>query len=454
MKNRNNGSRSAAQTAADVARATKGLIRVIRAAMLSGLHSALTAATKELLPSIIKWAVIILVVSLMLPFLILAALPNIFFGFDTVEDSSIEEMTSKALDIGGAYMSVEEYEKNYMDSVVTSLTSQYESEGIQIDGIEVTNVDSEEDLFWLIAINSAAHQQDLNEMSAEEIRDLTISRVTHVVTLKEIILGEGSSSTKKTTLKVDFDRMEPEELMDKLEFDEDERTWAGALFESLSESEGIEEYKSYYTTHEPNYGGDTSGTGFPEHGTSFGNEIDTSGFVDPTTKNNLDLAAYAVQAWENNWGYVWGTYGDVLTGPLFEYKCTQYPDGVGNYADFIRENWVGRRTTDCAGLVKGYGWLDPSTSTFRYGSNGMPDYGADQLYSTAVKAGADHGKVDNIPEIPGLILWKSGHMGVYVGGGYAVEAMGTTYGVVRTKVEGRGWQGWCKLPYITYLEEE
>ena len=35
---------------------------------------------------------------------------------------------------------------------------------------------------------------------------------------------------------------------------------------------------------------------------------------------------------------------------------------------------------------------------------------------------------------------------------YAIEAMGTQYGVVRTKVEGRGWQGWCKIPYIQYDE--
>ena len=34
-----------------------------------------------------------------------------------------------------------------------------------------------------------------------------------------------------------------------------------------------------------------------------------------------------------------------------------------------------------------------------------------------------------------------------------IEAMGTKYGVVKTKVEGRGWSGWCKLPYLTYLEE-
>lgn len=51
------------------------------------------------------------------------------------------------------------------------------------------------------------------------------------------------------------------------------------------------------------------------------------------------------------------------------------------------------------------------------------------------------------------MLWKSGHAGVYIGGGYAIEAMGTSKGVVKTKVSDRNWQGWGKLPYIDYREE-
>ena len=58
--------------------------------------------------------------------------------------------------------------------------------------------------------------------------------------------------------------------------------------------------------------------------------------------------------------------------------------------------------------------------------------------------------LSNDKTLSGFGLWKQGHWGVYVGNGYAIEAMGTQYGVVRTKVEGRGWQGWCKIPYIQY----
>ena len=80
----------------------------------------------------------------------------------------------------------------------------------------------------------------------------------------------------------------------------------------------------------------------------------------------------------------------------------------------------------------------------------MPDYTADQMYAAAKENGTEYGGMDTMPDIVGLGLWKQGHWGVYVGSGYAIEAMGTQYGVVRTKVEGCGWQGWCKIPYIQY----
>ena len=221
------------------------------------------------------------------------------------------------------------------------------------------------------------------------------------------------------------------------------------LFNTLFESDALDEYGGYFSADVPSYGGDTGYKGDYQHGDGYGNEIDISGFTDPGVKNNLDMAAYAIQAYENNWGYVWGTYGNVLTESLFAYKLEQYPDGVGNYEEFIEDNWLNRRTTDCVGLIKGYGWLDPDTLKIGYGTNGMPDYGANQMYEAAdVKGG-----MDTMPDIPGIAVWKSGHIGVYVGGGMVVEAMGTKYGVVMTELEGRGWQGWCKIKYIDYMEE-
>lgn len=55
-----------------------------------------------------------------------------------------------------------------------------------------------------------------------------------------------------------------------------------------------------------------------------------------------------------------------------------------------------------------------------------------------------------MPDTPGLAVWKSGHIGVYIGNGEVIEAMDTRYGVVKTKLQGRGWIHWLEVPGIKY----
>ena len=398
----------------------------------------------ETLPLLFKAVVGILAGLLLIPMMIFTAMPNMFFGYSSSETEDITRMTEQAMDIGGIYMSLEDFENTYIDSIVTGLVSEYERRGTAIDHIEVSGSLGEDDLLWFIAINSVAYKQDLETMGVDNIRSACTSRLSYTPSLHMLTGGD----TVTTTLKVQVRKLDPDAMMDSLGFEEDARTWAGALHEILSESDALNKYASYFEANRPSYSGDGSYTGGVQHGTGYGTAIDMSGFVSPGTKNNLDLAAYAIQAWENNWGYVWGTFGDVLTDSLFAYKLRQYPDGVGNYESFIRANWLGRRTADCVGLIKGYGWLDASSGAIRYGTNGMPDCGADQMYRSAT----EKGPMSTMPEIPGLAVWKTGHIGVYIGGGYVVEAMGTRYGVVKTQVAGRSWQGWCKIPYIDYME--
>ena len=194
------------------------------------------------------------------------------------------------------------------------------------------------------------------------------------------------------------------------------------------------------------YGAGGTYTGDIQYGGAQALELDVSQFADPDTKNAQDLVAYVIHAWQSGWGYVWGTYGQVLTPALLDYKLRQYPEGVGQYASVIRERWLGGRTADCIGLIKGYGWLDPDTLTIGYGTNGMPDIGADAMYQAASAKGG----MDTMPDTPGLAVWKSGHIGVYIGNGEVIEAMGTNYGVVRTDLAERNWTAWLEIPYIQY----
>ena len=450
--NEQENSRSGLQKAVDLAHAARAARRILQAAAAAGVQGAAAAAVKESVPLLLKILLTVLAALLIIPMVVFTALPNIFFGYGSSNTDAVVQMTGQAMAIGGVYMSLDDFEAAQIDSVVTGIVAEYEENGTAIDRIEVSSSMTEKDLRWIIAINSAAYRQDLNVMSADLVRDFCRSSLSYFPSLS---FAEGDGVV--TTLRVEVKHLDPEDLMDGLGFDKDARQWAGALYETLEQSDAINKYRTYFETHRPDYSGDGSYSGDVQYGTDHDNTIDISGFIDPGTKNNLDLAAYAIQAWENNWGYVWGTYGNVLTRALFDYKKQQYPDGVGNYAEFIESHWLVRRTADCIGLIKGYGWLDTESMTIGYATNGMPDYGADQMYQACKNAGTrntDYGDISTMPEVPGLMLWKSGHAGVYIGGGYAIEAMGTRKGVVKTEVSGRGWQGWGKLPYINYLEEK
>lgn len=172
-------------------------------------------------------------------------------------------------------------------------------------------------------------------------------------------------------------------------------------------------------------------------------------FTNPGNKNNVDLVIWAKTALNERWGYVWGTFGQVLTSGLLAAKVEQYPDAVGGYYDFIVANWLGNRTADCIGLIKGYSWLDDVTHETVYGSNGMPDIGADQMYEAAI----EKGPISTIPEIPGLAVWKPGHIGIYIGNGQVIEAAGTRIGVIQSSLYNGTFTHWLKIPYINYIEE-
>ena len=226
-----------------------------------------------------------------------------------------------------------------------------------------------------------------------------------------------------------------EEVYEKL------TTWRGRVVTDAERSNAVDIYAMVMGS----MGGDTF-NGTYEPGGSVPIELNASMLTDLTTKNAADLVTYVTNAWNSGWGYVWGTYGQTLTPELLQYKLTQYPDGVGKYAAFIRTNWLGKHTADCVGLIKGYGWLSTDTMAIDYGTHGMPDIGANEMYYSATRKGT----IETIPDTPGLAVWKSGHIGVYIGNGEVIEAMGTKYGVVKTQLEGRGWTHWLEVPGIEY----
>lgn len=90
-----------------------------------------------------------------------------------------------------------------------------------------------------------------------------------------------------------------------------------------------------------------------------------------------------------------------------------------------RKGQVGKVNVDCSGLIAGYRQLN---------------IGSYQLYQTAYTR-MSIAKINDFA--PGVVLWKSGHVGVYIGKvdgvPMCIEAKGINYGTVMTKVSATKW---------------
>lgn len=163
------------------------------------------------------------------------------------------------------------------------------------------------------------------------------------------------------------------------------------------------------------------------------------------TIKSTDLVNFVIKAKDDGWGYVYSAQGELYTRELAEKWGLANRSNKG-YDYFVNKcsHWFGHRVVDCSGLV---------IEAFR---SQIPKYGdksANTLYSRCV----ENGSLNTIPEIPGLCVWKKGHIGVYIGNNNVIEAGATSVGVVlsalHSPVNSR-WTNWGKMADVVYTDEE
>ena len=144
--------------------------------------------------------------------------------------------------------------------------------------------------------------------------------------------------------------------------------------------------------------------------------------------------------------YWFGTFGQAASRELYEQKKRQYPT---KYEWVYDPGMAGKKVHDCAGLVKGYLWSESPEDT-KPTYNPAQDKSANAMY-TACKT---KGEIATLPEVPGLLVFYDGHVGVYIGGGEVIECRGRRYGVVKTKLADRPWTKWGYHPDIKYEAQQ
>lgn len=124
--------------------------------------------------------------------------------------------------------------------------------------------------------------------------------------------------------------------------------------------------------------------------------------------------------------YVMGCFGAPLTGA----NVTRYCNNHSYNKDSKRTAMIKAAANqsppvygfDCVNLIKGvlWGWCGAPSKTYGgagYAVNGVPDVGADGM----IKLCTDVSTTGWASMVPGEAVWCSGHIGVYIGNGLAVE---------------------------------
>ena len=157
------------------------------------------------------------------------------------------------------------------------------------------------------------------------------------------------------------------------------------------------------------------------------------------------LVEFCRKVYAAGWVYWYGTYGKPCTQKLYKSKRRQYP---AHYTDaraagYRRDIAAGKRCADCVGMIKAFFWTGGAFGAEPvYRSNHCPDVSANGM----IRLCAETGRIDAIPEEPGLVVWKDGHIGVYIGEGWTIEMRGFNYDCVKRRVKDGPWTKWGRLP--------
>ena len=134
--------------------------------------------------------------------------------------------------------------------------------------------------------------------------------------------------------------------------------------------------------------------------------------------------------------YVYGAKGanGKFTATKLNFLAKSYPSVFTKTYIAKAKKFIGKVCCDCSGLISWYTGKE---------------IGSAQLYQTAsTRTRINKNDLSDIPV--GAVLWKEGHVGVYVGNGYLVEEMGIDYGCVKTKVKDRTFTHYLTCSYMSY----
>ncbi|MFQ9125540.1 MAG: hypothetical protein ACLR4Z_00465 [Butyricicoccaceae bacterium] len=197
--------------------------RIAHAAWSGGPHGAATATAIEAGKHLVRPMLAAVTVIFGLPLLFLAAIPCNLFDAPSVKSADIQEMTAQAQTLNASWKRQRSLEQQAVELFVSLLPK-----NLGFISVE-TRLGNTND-HWQIAITSVLHEQDVALLDEDKI----------VQTMKDKMQYKLEPKYKDGKLVgyilVIYD-MTPDELMDKLAFDEQQSDWAALIADTIADSD-------------------------------------------------------------------------------------------------------------------------------------------------------------------------------------------------------------------------
>lgn len=169
---------NAVATAGNIAHKLHGAAQVVRGEVTADFVAVISGATKLISPKVIAAIIITILLVVLTPVLVIFSLPQVLFNWGTLQDSELSVRHEQAEYLQGCYND--------------------------------TNM-SDEDLMWLISIDAVKNNQDIMNMSQNSVTD---------------ILKYFTDDSDKN----------PDNIMDKLGFDENQKNWATLMYNTVNQA--------------------------------------------------------------------------------------------------------------------------------------------------------------------------------------------------------------------------
>ena len=216
--------RNGMDAALHTALTAKRLAAIARAAAVAGAKGAAVQAAKAIFA--------LFILSLVIPLLIISAIPNIYFGFDSSSSEDILALNRQAQVVTQYYREFLDLSEDEVDKIVAELSAGY-------DDVQVEKSGERQNQYWLTAICSVAYQQDLFSMDRESMRERFFKRFFFHTSEEEYSEGEGDTAKKLKRLHIKIGALEPEKLMEELGFTEEQKLWAQTIYATIADDQTI-----------------------------------------------------------------------------------------------------------------------------------------------------------------------------------------------------------------------